>query len=507
MKKCLYSLAALSMLALGACTKKLDQVPPSSLTTENFFTNTNDFTQAVNGVYNRLRAVPTQALWMREVRSDNVVPTSDGNRDWQGIADFSPNITSAGFVTSTWTNNFNGIFNANVTLDALETKGANISDPSLRTRFTAECRFLRAFYYFDLLRYYGKLPVIEHPLSVQEVSSVPRSPVADVYNLIISDLQYAADNLPASYAGAETGRANKWAAKGLLGLVYMTRSGPTYGIEGPGLALNEWDKAAALFNEIIASNQYQFLASFPSIFSYTNENNKDVIFDVQFMTTNNGAEHPAQLVPPAYWTGLGLSGYDNGFGTGTYNVSKSLLQSFRNIPGPAPDNRDTFSIRRSFAPTNGSAVLDSSRPFIKKYIDVNRRGTGRADWPINFIVLRYTDVLLMKAECILHGFGGTNAEALAIVNQVRTRANVPLLSGTLTMDQLLEERRKEFLGEGIRWNDLVREGLAVTQMNSWRAAEGVATIQEVKPEFIIYPVPQQEILAKPGLYVQNPGYY
>jgi hypothetical protein len=126
-----------------------------------------------------------------EMRSDNVNALHDGNRDWQGVNDFSPNITTTGFVQTAWNDNFNGIFNANSVLQALETKGSVITDASLKTRFTAETRFLRAFYYFQLVRTFGKVPLIDKALTASEVETVPRSSVAEVYKLIISDLEYA----------------------------------------------------------------------------------------------------------------------------------------------------------------------------------------------------------------------------------------------------------------------------------------------------------------------------
>lgn len=507
MKKLLYIIFLGSAIAVVSCNKQLIQAPPSNVSTSSFYTNTNDFQQAVNGVYNRLRIYPDNQLWMGEMRSDNVAATSDGNRDWQGINDFSPNLTVTAFIVGAWDNDFNGIYNANTVLNAIATQGQNIPDSSLRNRFAAECKFLRAFYYFDLLRFYGELPIIDRVMSPQEVSTVKRSPVGDVYNFIISDLQFAIANLPQTYAAADIGRPTTYAAKGILGLVYMTKSGPTYNVKGPGMNSNEYDKALQQFNDIITSGKFQFATDYPSIFSYTNENNKEVIFDIQFMSTSNGADYPSMLVPGAYWTGLGLSGYDNGYGSATYNVSKNMLNSYRGSAAPGLDKRDTFNIQHGWAVNSSQpTVLDTTRPFEKKYINVAKRGTGRADWPINFIVLRYTDILMMKAECILHGVGGTQADVDAIVNQVRTRANVPAVSN-VTLAGLMEERRREFLGEGLRWNDLVREGMAVTTMNAWIASDSISTIHQVVPQFVIYPVPQAELLAKPGLYTQNDGYF
>lgn len=507
MKKLLYYIPVLTLISLAACKKELDQQPPSSVVTSIFYTNTNDFQQAVNGVYNRLRGYPDQQLWMGELRSDNVIASSDGNRDWQGINDFSPNLTTTAFIVGAWGNDFNGIYNANTVLGAISTKGGNISDTTLRNRFTAECRFLRAFYYFDLVRFYGKVPIVDKPLSPSEVAAIGRSSVSDVYSFIINDLQYAIAHLPASYSSSDVGRPTSYAAKGILGLVYLTRSGPTYNIEGPGLNSNEYDKALAQFNDIISSGTYAFSTDYPSIFSYTNENNKEVIFDIQFTSTTNGADFPSMLVPSAYWTGLGLSNYGNGYGSASYNVTNNLLASYRSSAAGGVDRRDTFSIAHGWAVSSSApTVLDTTRPFEKKYINVAKRGTAYTDWPINFIVMRYTDVLMMKAECILHGAAGTQADVDAIVNQVRKRAGVPNLSN-VNLATLMEERRREFIGEGLRWNDLVREGMAVTTMNAWLASDNITTVNKVLPQYVIYPIPQAEILVKPGLYSQNDGYY
>ena len=484
------------LLLLGSCEKQLDQTPVSSVATENFYTNNNDFLQAVNGAYSQLSTYPSQVLWLGEMRSDNINATSDGNRDWDGINNFVPNITTVGFVTNAWRNNFNGIFNVNNVLQALETKGSVIGNAATVTRYTAECRFLRAFYYFQLVRLYGKVPLITTPKTATEVNSIPRSTVAELYAAIEADLSYAAANLPATFSGADLGRATSYAAKGILGLVYLTKSGPTYGIEGPGLNSNEYSKAAALFDEIITGSPYSFGASYTNIFSYANENNSEVVFDVQFASSLNGAGFPSHLVPVAFWTGQGISNaFGNGYGASTFPVTTTVKNSYTTNTVSGTDLRYAFNVATTY----------TAGPFIKKYIDISKKGTNGTDWPINFIVLRYTDVLMMKAECILHGAAGTQADVDAIVNRVRTRAGVGPLSN-VTLATLMAERQREFLGEGLRWNDLVREGLAVTQMNTWRTADAISKINEIVPNYVIYPVPATELQTTAGLYTQNPGY-
>lgn len=491
MKKTIYLFIVLfSLTIVSSCDNQLDQQPVSSITSSSFYSNTNDFTQAVTGVYYKLKEYPGQVLWLGEMRSDNIAAVSDGNRDWQVINDFSASLSAVAFINNAWSNNFNGIYNANNVIAALNGSKGDVLSDSLRTRFSAECRFLRAFYYFQLVRLFGKVPLIDSPKTATEVATIDRSPVSDIYDLIISDLEYAVENLPENYPSAEVGRATKYAAEGILGLVYLTRSGPTYDIEGPGLASNEYDKALDLFNDIINSGEYSFLSDYSSIFSYSNEDNAEVIFDVQFMSSSNGTNFPILLVPVNYITSIGISNtYGNGMGTSTFNVSSNLRTSYG-----ATDIRKTFNVQTTY-----------SKPFVKKYLDWSQKGTSGTDWGINFIVLRYTDILLMKAECILHGATGTQSEVDAIVNEVRTRAGLSAVAD-VTLTDLFEERRKEFLGEGLRWNDLVRSGNAVTIMNAWRTSDNITTIDEIVPNYLIYPVPATQMQTVSGLYTQNPGY-
>jgi starch-binding outer membrane protein, SusD/RagB family len=484
-----------------SCEKELDQKPISSATTATFYATSNDFIQGVNAIYADLsqpyQAYPDRQLNLSETRSDNLYATTPGGmRDWDPVNDFKSTLANNPFISEAWRTNYNGISRANVLLDELQKNGNVITDAKLRNRLEGEAKFLRAFYYFDLVRWFGKVPLIDHPISAKEALALPRSPVSDVYKLIISDLTFAGDNLPASYTGADVGRATKYAAKGFLALVYMTRSGPTYNIEGPGLGLNEWSQAESLLNEIIASNQYAFLPDYSSIFSYNNENNKEVIFDVQYKSggLGLGASFVWVLTPDQYFNSKGLPFQG---ANGIRPISNDLLNSY-----DPNDARKAFSIQTGYT----YAGTTETRSFLVKYVDINGYGLSNIDWPINFIVMRYTDVLMLKAECILHGAPGTQADVDAIVNQVRQRAGIAPISN-VTLPQLMEERRKEFIGEGLRWHDLVRSGLVTTVMPAWIASEDVQhQIDPFNVNDIIYPIPQSEMDVKQGLYDQNPGY-
>jgi len=513
MKKILF-ITIVFAFALSSCKKDLYQQPLSSPTTATFYKAPADFIQAVNAAYNDLRGYPDRLMNLSEIRSDNIYGVSVTVRDWDPINNFLPGIASNTYVEEAWSTDYNGIFRANTILDQIQKNASYVGSAALATRLQAEAQFLRAFYYFDLVRYFGKVPIIDHPVTAEEARTIGRSPVGDVYKLIISDLQFAAANLPANYTGkfpsyttADVGRATKWAAESLLALVYMTRSGPTYDIEGPGLGLDEWNLAMPLIQDVLTNSGYGFNDKYADIFSYTNQSptptgNKEAIFDVMYMSGQNptlGATYVWGLTPQNYFNSLGSNSTSNG-SLEIIPVSNSLLNSYE-----SQDVRKPVTIY-----TAGYTYLGSTetRPFYKKWLDITKIPTAsRFDWAENFIGIRYTDVLMWKAECILHGAaGGTQTDVDAIVNQVRARAGLAAESN-ITLSQLYDERRREFADEGTRWFDLQRSGDLITIMNAWITTEDAQKrMRQVTPNSIIYPVPQSQLDVKPGLYTQNPGY-
>ncbi|WP_324678129.1 RagB/SusD family nutrient uptake outer membrane protein [Hymenobacter sp. GOD-10R] len=508
MKKISLLFLTAAALTFSSCEDELNQAPISSGSVPTFYQSATDFSQALNATYNALRNFPDRELTLSEMRSDNIYGVStQGVRPWEPINNFSTTIATSEFVDEAWSANYAGIFRANVLLDQLGKNGGVLA-ADVRSRMEGEAKFLRAFFYFNLVQYFGRVPLVDKPLSPQEVATINRTSVDEVYNLIVADLLDAAGTLAPSYTGADVGRATKWAAKGMLARVYLTRSGATYGIDGPGRGTNDYAAALGLLNEIIASGQFQFLPNYADIFSYTNENNKEVLFDIHYSSggTGLGATYPSILVSNNYFNSVVPN--TSGFSTGDElrPASNNLLSSFA-----TGDLRRSQALQVGFtvAASGSTPAITDSRAAYKKYLDVARRGTTRADWSINFIVLRYTDVLLMKAECILKGGGGSQSDADAIMNQVRRRgvANAPAVTNT-TYAQLIEERRREFVGEGLRWHDLVRSGNAVTIMNAWIPQDDVSKRMRspITANDLIYPVPQSELSASGYDYEQNPGY-
>ncbi|MEL1252379.1 RagB/SusD family nutrient uptake outer membrane protein [Flavobacterium sp. DGU38] len=513
MKKYIYLLAAnLLLLGTASCTDELTQIPLSQGTEENFYATPGDFVQARNAVYSvafhgtGTYGYANRVLNLSETRSDNLLAITTASRDWEGINSFYTSISSNTYVKEAYVSNFNAIYKANQLLEKIAEKGDQIfTNPTDKAAMIAETRFLRAFCYFDLLRWFGRVPLIDRTMTAQESSKIGRSPVVDIYNLVISDLQLAIADLPAPTTDATyVGRVTKYGAKALLGLVYMTRSSPTYGIDGAMLGLNEWDKAYQQLNDIKTSGLYTFGPDYAAIFKVEGIANKENVLTIpytQSLASSIGGNFMVEVGYEPYFASVGIG--SNQGSLEARPISTGFLNMFA-----ANDNRKTVGIATSYTVASGTYKGSYTLPVFKKYIDAARYGTGgREDWGVDFMVIRYTDVLMLMAECTLHGGGGTQADVDGIVNQVRTRAGVTANASGITLDQLFDERRKEFFSEGTRWFDLIRSGKAITIMNAWKAAEDTGNkIRTIDANMLLYPIPLSEMLAVPGLYDQNIGY-
>jgi hypothetical protein len=517
MKKIFLCLSlACALVTLGGCEKDLEQNPLSTGSVPDFYKTAADFDQAMSSVYNSLRGYPDREVILSELRSDNMFAVSSiGSRDWDPINNFSSALLVVNpYVADAWASDFSAIFRANTMLAQLAENGAVTG--SLRSRYEGEAKFIRAFMYLDLVRKFGRVPVIDKPLIPQEVAKIGRSEVSAVYTLIESDLRTAISNLPISYTGGNVGRVTAGAAKGMLALMYLTKSGPDYGIKGPGMASNEYDKANVLLDDIINATgtaRYSLLTgaatSYASIFSPTNENNSEVIFDIQYISNGTGtlgSSFMNVVVPDAFYTSttnLALP-----FSAGSVEI-KPVSNDLNNVSYAANDTRRAANIQQGFT----NAGTTDLRPFYKKYLNVAGKGTSRTDWATNFIVLRYADILMMKAECEVRNIGGSPASAAARLTPLRTRAGQPALT-TIDLAGLMEERRREFAGENLRWNDLMRSGLALSVLNGWIPREdppaGQPPVYKItRPltaNLLLLPVPQVELSSAPGVYEQNLGY-
>lgn len=495
MKKITICFCSLLVILFSGCEDELEQTPISAMGSNNFYNNEGDFEKAVVGIYNQLFPVPERYFNLSEIRSDNIyAATVEGVREFEPINNFSRSLAPNPIIEEAWNNNFNGIMRANTVLDRLNESA--VPDEDVRNRFEGEAKFLRALYYFDLVRWYGKVPLYDRFVTPEEALEVPRSPVVDVYDLILSDLNDAINTLPDS--PSQTGRATSWAAKALKARVHLTRSGPEYGIDGPGLGVNEYQEALDLLNDVINNGPFGWVEDYARIFDYQNENNPDIVFDVQFIGggLGLGSYYPGYMAPNPYFTAVGIP---FPAGLGVKQVSEDLLASY-----PENDIRPEVAIQEGFTDVNDNF---DPRPFFRKFLDEEEAGQDRFDWGINFPIIRYTDVLMMKAEAILQGASGSQGEVDEIVNAVRERAGVDPVSN-VTLEMLMEERRREFAAEGLRWHDLVRSGLVLETMNEWLPEEDERNVMadQMIPEWIIYPIPFNQLSVKNDLYEQNEGY-
>jgi len=282
--------------------------------------------------------------------------------------------------------------------------------------------------------------------------------------------------LPAVIPNAEAGRASRWAAKALLGKVYLTQK--------------DYTKTAAKLNEVITSGQFNVTANtYAAVFSNTTSYsaNKDIIFAVQYKSGNigQGSAIWSATIP---WGGQGsIFGVNGGSGEGFLRPTADMIAAYE-----AGDLRKAASVATSYL--NGSTTV--SERYTVKY---RQSGIIQNEADIDFPVLRFADVLLMYAEALVEQ--AQVATAVPFVNQVRTRAGLPGLQPTLAQaDARLaveNERRVELAFEGQRWFDLIRTGRYLPVMTS----KGFATKEFHK----LYPIPQRETDLNSGLG-QNPGY-
>lgn len=489
----------LSLLVFSACEDELYQAPLSNRSAAEFYRNETDFEQAIVGVYNALKYHSSSHFYLSEVRSDNIyIPGLAGVREWIPVTNFSRTLVTNPLMSAAWDDPYRGILRANTVLDKLNIEA--VPDASTRSAMEGEVKFLRAFFYFDLVQFFGGVPIFDRVLTPTEALEIPRSTNTEVYDFIESDLLDAIELLP--QASEAAGKPSSIIAKALLARVYLTMSGPDYGIEGPGLGVDKKSEALTLLNDVIASGQFGPVADYPTIFKSSTEDNADIVFAIQNINDGNGGDRGIGTILPTLmyhesWARVNLPFAGGVPSDGVIIPSAQLLASFE-----PNDERDDFSILPTWIDANGGTSTDE---MIIKFLDFENIPADRFNWGTNFPVIRYTDVLMMKAEILLQS-GGSQTEVDAIVNDVRARAGLDPVSN-IDMDMLLEERRKEFFAEGLRFHDLVRTGKVIDVINAWIAVDDDAGVMApMEPNFIIYPIHQNQLDVKQGLYEQNPGY-
>jgi hypothetical protein len=474
---------------LVACNK-LTENPNSVIVTSQFYKTSSDATSAVNAVYSTLNSDPAgdfplygrQLNLLVENGSDNqVYSPSNTNPDVRALGT-ETFIASNSRVQKVWQQLYYGINRANIAIDNIP---AIQMDTALRARLVRESKFIRALLYFDLVRLYGDVPLVLHNPASIDVNSLltARSPADGVYSQITADLKDAA-SLPKSYTGTDVGRATGGAAHTLLAKVYLTR--------------RDWTDALTQLNIVINGGYgYALFANYYDAFQKATKNGVEHIFSVQF-ETNLGAVNSVQNLSQSFTS----------FNTGTFPIDIPADSSVYRLFSPTDTRRAVTFYSSVYNAATGQTVVYNNpyAPYFNKFVDYSLSPlTIQAQSGINYPVLRYADVLLMEAEALNEINGAPTGDAYTAINQVRHRANVPdLTSGlsqTVFRDSVFLERRKEFIQEGHRWFDLVRQGGTVLV----DALHTIPAKSAASAKNTLFPIPLIEIQLNPRL-AQNPGY-
>ncbi|MBC8153000.1 MAG: RagB/SusD family nutrient uptake outer membrane protein [Bacteroidetes bacterium] len=454
----------------------LDLSPPTTIPQSQYFKTQSDITAALTGAYGGLRGYHSSLFVMAEVPTDN---TESNSRADSYIGDFDRYswVVTNGTITGSWSSAYAIISRCNVLIEKSE---AVQMDAALKTRYQAEAKFLRALMYFNLVRFFGEVPLVLTEIKTEaEAYAYNREPVEKVYAQIEKDLLEAASVLPASYTGADVGRSTSGAARALLGKAYLTNK--------------QFDKAATKLKEVITPATYKLLPVYDEVFRANNGNNAEIVFSVQYTRTGNkeGSNFSLDFAPSGAGSDIVTGGNPSALNQGTLD----LLNAFE-----AGDTRKNVSIQR-FA--GGDNAL-----YTRKYLDQPPTANeSDNDWP----VIRYADVLLMYAEALNET--GNPTDAFVLLNQVRSRAGLPAKT-SLTQDAFRlaveQERRVELSYEGHRWFDLVRTGRLVPVMTAYAAKYKTSggylvSNYQFAAYKALYPVPFRERSLNPNL-TQNEGY-
>jgi tetratricopeptide (TPR) repeat protein len=484
MRKITYNIIAIASFSLvilcGGCNKFLEVDPPYGQDAENYFQNPNDYEMALIGAYDLLQA-SFLSVWIGEIASDNTIAGGESVNDSEGLHQIDA-MTHGGVnseLRSILRWNYAGITRVNYIMENKD----NIDFPR-KAEIIAEARFLRAFYYFELVKCFGDVPlIIDARLGAEEAKDIPRSPVTAVYAQIEEDLIEAAAVLPTT--ASEKGRATKGAAQSLLGKAYLYQ--------------NKFTEAANVLDEVINSNNYNLISNYADLFSVVNEGHSETVFDVEYSGLEGGGYGCLVCLEGNAGPGFhGIRQYNGPvYGDGnSYNLPTQDLYDAFDPSDPRRDltvlDIDAFiaaqpnSASISYAIGAGGHTGYYNNKYIKRKSEIGLPDDDLTS-PVNYRVIRYADVVLMAAEAHYHI--GNTAPAQQYVNQIRSRVGIPNIAVN-SLEDIYTERRLELACEGHRFFDLVRTGQAATETN--------------KNE--LFPIPQVEIDLTGGNWGQNPGY-
>ncbi|MVN91969.1 RagB/SusD family nutrient uptake outer membrane protein [Mucilaginibacter aquatilis] len=503
------TLTAMTALLVGtgySCKNSLDVNPQGEITEAQIISDPNVASNLVTGIYNIFFAGDAfgndvrgfQFTVLGDIASDDADKGSTAS-DY-GDANTLDQLTANGnngVVNNIWKGYYQAIARANQALSQLQNAQF---DATVKNRLIGEARFLRAMFYFNLVRIFGGVPLLDRVPAASEANSPQfqtRATAEDIYKFVIADLTFAAENLPViANNSADVGRASKGAAQALLSKVYLYNK--------------DYTNAYAMSDAVIKSNNYSLLADYTLLFRQVSNNSKESIFEIQA-----GQNLACNAAIDRFTVAQGpRAGGKNGWvdrGYGFNNPSQSLVNEFE--AGDVRKNATIITINPSNGANSvGTVLYDGFRIPTQDSVQ-NQRYNYKAYYsrqaepncgnfdrlPKHVMVIRYAEVLLIHAEAALQtGQGGI---AQSDINQLRTRAKVPTI-GIPTLQQIWHERRVELAMEQDRFFDLVRQDA----VQPGRAAAAFAADGKTwNANRALFPIPQQQIDLSGGLLKPNPS--
>lgn len=492
-----YLLPALVLgISLAGCKKDfLDREPLGRYIQDDLAAGS--FESQIFGVYAAMRAEGVSGVKfvaVHSIRSDDAEKGSSVSDavDAENFFDNFQYTRDFWLLNDYWGDHYKLIGLANNVIDDIDSIGAT-DMPTLVNR--AEAKFMRAYAYFNLVRSFGEVPLINFKVATAAEANIPKSTVAQIYAQIDADLQEAATTLPVSWESQFIGRLTKGAANALRAKTYLYRQ--------------NWGAALAAAKEVINSGRYSLHPNYSMIFREEGENSSESIFEIQAHYT------PTQNFGIQYATVQGVRGAGNwDLGWGWNTPTQSLANAFE-ANDPRKDATLLYSgqVNTPYNELVPPATAVVPRPYWNKKVYTNpavrQQVNSRFGQWMNLRVIRYADVLLMAAEAATE-LGGTQniTDALGWLEMVRARARSGAPAGTLprvtTTNQgelrnaIRHERRVELGMENERFFDLVRWGIAQQVFQ----AHG----KTFEPRDRYLPIPQPEIDKSGGVLKQNPDY-
>ncbi|TSA32588.1 MAG: RagB/SusD family nutrient uptake outer membrane protein [Porphyromonadaceae bacterium] len=479
MKKIRYiAYAAIVIFGMQACTKSfLELEPKTGLVEDNFYKTENDAFLALTAVYQALAVQNWQFIpLMSDIFSDDAFAGGADAGDmsqWQEI-ELSRMTDANGSASDLWNRCYTAIYRANLYLE--KEGGITWTNPANQKRFAAEAKFIRGYIFWDLARHYGWVPIITSVLpSIDDYRSVTQNNPSEVYTQVAKDLLDALPDLPDIVPSTEVGRVTKYAAEALIARIYLYHTGIKTAIPELGLT-GAWtngtttiDKAyvQTALDDIITNGGYTLLPNYADLFDWAHQNSSESIFELQYSEKAKsgdwggwGIHANFSVIFYGMRNAAGFGGvWDAGWSFAT--ITWSLVNEYE-----AGDPRKDATIFNADAESGTYLrAFENTGYFNKKWMPRSAfqatAGSRELNYPANFIDIRLADVLLMASEMYLTD---NPSKAKDYLNLVRTRAmGASAALNTVTLNDILHERRVELAGEGSRKWDLLRQGLNYTK--------------------------------------------